>query len=510
MARDAQHWNDIFIAESIQRERGGERGFKPIFTAFIFRPFFFFFFFSSSLLANPSVFCPGSGPASRPRQWTDAEMQADALGQLAQARAEKAAATERADALAAQLEALVKVSSESAQENAELRKALRQATLATMSEDLERAGAPLEIVAEAPVNMTDAQSQSIEAAADDGDNDHVVQRRYSEAPIPVPGVHGTPAMPDSVPPATGIRHLDSTRFSRGSFFVSPDETAALAVRAKLELEVAGNAPPPAATMQPAVMTPSTEPGAAEHTPESERKVSVLYQTYKEEADLSFSIPSDYDYSATTTANYGVPYAENQQFYGKYPQIRELSDYGWHSNYTKERQLWHDKVVDSVVTKTQPQATPWIVYTCGPMGAGQSDNSVTPTLPAPPRICSRPRMGCLASSTLLSKGGAKQRPSATSRCGRLLPSASADARSSDDVAAFGRQGVRTAVDVRQRLLSAGQHCPHRSRSLQERDAGVGRLHEGGHQHCGLAVPPRIWVRDNSVTRFLDHREPARGR
>ena len=28
------------------------------------------------------------------------------------------------------------------------------------------------------------------------------------------------------------------------------------------------------------------------------------------------------------------------------------------------------MVDSVVTKTVPQATPWIVYTCGPMGAGK--------------------------------------------------------------------------------------------------------------------------------------------
>ena len=41
-------------------------------------------------------------------------------------------------------------------------------------------------------------------------------------------------------------------------------------------------------------------------------------------------------------------------------------------------------MDSVVTKTVPQATPWIVYTCGPMGAGKghalqwmSDNGFFP-------------------------------------------------------------------------------------------------------------------------------------
>ena len=58
----------------------------------------------------------------------------------------------------------------------------------------------------------------------------------------------------------------------------------------------------------------------------------------------------------------------------YPQpsqaIRATRDYGYHSHYTRERQLWQDGAVESVVSRTEPQPRPWIVYTCGPMGAGK--------------------------------------------------------------------------------------------------------------------------------------------
>ena len=58
----------------------------------------------------------------------------------------------------------------------------------------------------------------------------------------------------------------------------------------------------------------------------------------------------------------------------YPQpsqaIRATRDYGYHSHYTRERQLWQDGAVESVVSRTEPQPRPWIVYTC----------VLTPTLP----------------------------------------------------------------------------------------------------------------------------------
>ena len=51
-------------------------------------------------------------------------------------------------------------------------------------------------------------------------------------------------------------------------------------------------------------------------------------------------------------------------------MREERDYAYHVNYTKERQLWQDKVIKRVVSRTEPQPHPWIVYTCGPAGAGK--------------------------------------------------------------------------------------------------------------------------------------------
>jgi hypothetical protein len=46
-------------------------------------------------------------------------------------------------------------------------------------------------------------------------------------------------------------------------------------------------------------------------------------------------------------------------------FKSTIDNGYHVNYTKERQLWQDVVIRSVIRIT-PRASPWIVYTCGPM------------------------------------------------------------------------------------------------------------------------------------------------
>ena len=88
----------------------------------------------------------------------------------------------------------------------------------------------------------------------------------------------------------------------------------------------------------------------------------------ERIDSTFAIPAGYDYSKSTNANYGVP--ESRAFFGSYADIRATLDYGYHVNYTEERQLWQDRVVNSVVMRTNPQTSPWVVYTCGPMGAGK--------------------------------------------------------------------------------------------------------------------------------------------
>jgi len=82
---------------------------------------------------------------------------------------------------------------------------------------------------------------------------------------------------------------------------------------------------------------------------------------------SFTVPRKYDYTKSTNDNYGI---EHMKFWGKYVSIRDSMDYNYHTNYTKRRQLWQDEVVSSLFTRSTPEKSPWIVYTCGAMGAGK--------------------------------------------------------------------------------------------------------------------------------------------
>ena len=79
-------------------------------------------------------------------------------------------------------------------------------------------------------------------------------------------------------------------------------------------------------------------------------------------------PAGYDFGKSTNENYSV--GEGRAFYGKFVDIRKKLDYSYHVNTTQARQMWQDRAVDSVVARTEAQANPWVVYTCGPMGAGK--------------------------------------------------------------------------------------------------------------------------------------------
>lgn len=81
----------------------------------------------------------------------------------------------------------------------------------------------------------------------------------------------------------------------------------------------------------------------------------------------YDIPKNYNWEKSTNDNYCN--ADATEFVGDFVKFRRSVDYDYHVNYTPARQLWQDKVIKSVVVKTEPQAQPWIVYTCGPMGAG---------------------------------------------------------------------------------------------------------------------------------------------
>lgn len=59
-----------------------------------------------------------------------------------------------------------------------------------------------------------------------------------------------------------------------------------------------------------------------------------------------------------------------EVYGEFADIRRGLDYSWHSNYSRERQMWQDQVVRRVALCQGPQERPWLIYTCGAMGAGK--------------------------------------------------------------------------------------------------------------------------------------------
>jgi hypothetical protein len=82
----------------------------------------------------------------------------------------------------------------------------------------------------------------------------------------------------------------------------------------------------------------------------------------------FAMPPKFNWKESTSENYKNKSITD--FIGAYVKERKKLDYTWHNNYTRERQAWQDKVIDSVVRKVSPQSNPWIVYTCGPMAAGK--------------------------------------------------------------------------------------------------------------------------------------------
>ena len=85
-------------------------------------------------------------------------------------------------------------------------------------------------------------------------------------------------------------------------------------------------------------------------------------------DHPFKIPSGFEWGKSTNDNYGAE--QSAGFHGDYVDVRATRDYAYHVNYTPARQAWQDTVIRAAVTRTDPQPAPWVVYTCGPAGAGK--------------------------------------------------------------------------------------------------------------------------------------------
>jgi len=82
----------------------------------------------------------------------------------------------------------------------------------------------------------------------------------------------------------------------------------------------------------------------------------------------FKVENGYDFKKTTNENYENH--DKSQFVGKFSDIRSTLDYAYHVNYTPQRQFWQDKVIKTTTIRQIAQEHPWIVYTCGAMGAGK--------------------------------------------------------------------------------------------------------------------------------------------
>src|ERR1700744_2123522 len=60
-----------------------------------------------------------------------------------------------------------------------------------------------------------------------------------------------------------------------------------------------------------------------------------------------------------------------EFFGKYQDIRQKMDYNYFKNYTKERQLFQDTIIDSYFVNIKSRNNCWIMFTCGCFGSGKS-------------------------------------------------------------------------------------------------------------------------------------------
>lgn len=83
----------------------------------------------------------------------------------------------------------------------------------------------------------------------------------------------------------------------------------------------------------------------------------------------FPVDEAYAWDKSTNENYSVT-ADAQTFVGKYAELRRGLDYSYHARYSERRQAWQDHAIDLVVQGRAKQASPWVVYTCGPMGVGK--------------------------------------------------------------------------------------------------------------------------------------------
>ena len=123
---------------------------------------------------------------------------------------------------------------------------------------------------------------------------------------------------------------------------------------------------------------------------------VSHYTFTE--PTTWAVPRGYDYNRSTTENYAAPL--DAGFVGELVDIRAQLDCDYHGNYGHARQLWQDAAAHAVglpagldlsarcapkIDRSSPKSAssspkhgecaapnqhPWLVFTCGAMGAGK--------------------------------------------------------------------------------------------------------------------------------------------
>ena len=85
-------------------------------------------------------------------------------------------------------------------------------------------------------------------------------------------------------------------------------------------------------------------------------------------------PAWYDWSEPTSVNYR---SDDKNFYGPYASVRATMDYDFHVNYVRDRQAIQDRLITEALgerwglDRASNADAPWMVFTCGAMGAGKS-------------------------------------------------------------------------------------------------------------------------------------------
>jgi hypothetical protein len=96
--------------------------------------------------------------------------------------------------------------------------------------------------------------------------------------------------------------------------------------------------------------------------------SAIPQTRGRGLSTVFLTPEEYDFSKSTAENYKD---KGENTFGKFADIRDTLDFDYHGNYTRDRQIFQDVLLQNVTGAGHRYDSPWIVFTAGAMGAGKS-------------------------------------------------------------------------------------------------------------------------------------------